>query len=169
MQLTFFSKSIIDGTTISSGGTESPRSPARCFVFVILSLLFLAACTFTPRVSVWDAPKRFTQNQVFNAGLQAGAQLGWQLTSSSKDAGTMSFRSPLGMQELVLSATVKTASKNKVQVSTTAHISTDPKGVMFAAGTGQHEIYINNFHEMLFRNLGITNTSEQNISIQALQ
>lgn len=81
----------------------------------------------------------------------------------------MSFHNPMGVQELVFSASVRSEGK-MVRVTTTAHIAmARSTPVMAAPAQGQHEIYIKNFHTMLFRNLGITTDSEQNVTVEVLK
>jgi len=126
-------------------------------VSLILATL-LTACAILPRMSVWEAPKRFSEKEVFSAAIQAGAQQGMQLSASDRESGTISFRKSVGKVEMILSVRVKSLG-GRVQVHTTA---TSGGGL---AIRGLHEEFIHNFHVFLFRNLGVTNASEEQVNI----
>jgi len=131
------------------------------YASVITILITLLSCAVTPRVSVWQSPKRFTQKTVFNAALQAGSDQGMQLAASDRESGTMSFRKLVGKGEMILSVKIQNV-HGVVKVLTTASYGGR------AAIRGLHEEFLNNFHVFLFRNLGISDTSEKNISIEEL-
>ena len=65
-------------------------------IFAVFFLVFISACSISPRTSIWNSPQRFTKSQVFNAGLQAGMQNGMQNTASDRESGTMSFTKSIG-------------------------------------------------------------------------
>jgi hypothetical protein len=125
-------------------------------------LFTLLSCAVTPRVSTWQSPKRFMQKDVFNAALQAGRDQGLQLAGSDQEAGNLSFHRKFESGEMVLSVTVRDIN-GIVQVRTTA------LGREGAAKPGLEEETINNFHGSLFKNLGISSTSEQNVIIDKLR
>lgn len=130
--------------------------------FVVLAAVVLSACAVMPRVSSWDGPPRFTKAEVFNAGLQAGSQSGMQTTASDRESGTMSFTKQIGKGQMILSASVTTKG-NIVQVRTTASYG---GGLALA---GLHEEIIHNFYVFLFRNLNITDPSEEKVNIELLR
>lgn len=128
----------------------------------LIGVFLLSACAVTPRVSSWDSPKRFTKAEVFNAALQAGTQYGMQATMSDRESGTMSFSRRVGDGQMVVSAQV-TDNTSLVQVRTTASFG----GRLALAG--MHEEFIRNFHKLMFRNLNITDISEQKVNVQLIQ
>lgn len=134
----------------------------RNFFVMIVAAILLCACAVTPRVSSWDSPKRFTKSQVFNASLQAGAQVGMTNTASDRESGVTSFSKQIGKGTMTLNVNI-TEDKGIIKVRTTARYGGD------LAISGLHEEVIQNFHVFLFRNLNITDKSERNIDIEQMR
>ena len=131
--------------------------------FVVLCLtLLLAACAVAPRTATWDSPKRFTKNQVFNAAMQAGAEIGMQVTSSSKEAGTISMSQRVGDGTMYLNTVIRQEG-SIVNVKTTASYGGG------LAIRGLHEEKINNLYVVMFRNLNITKQDERSVRISGLK
>lgn len=149
---------------LGTGRFASVR-PVLVHVALMIAFLFpgiiLSGCQVAPRVSMWNAPNRFTAQQVFTAAVQAGQSAGMQLSASDRESGTVSFRKMSGDVEVILNVTIKQVS-DRVHVSTTASLG----GV--AIGPLAEE-YIKNFHVFLFRALGITDAAERNIDIQQMK
>lgn len=125
-------------------------------------VMLLAACAVTPRTSTWEGPKHLTKQDVYQASLQAGTEMGWRTTASDKESGTMSFSKNVGNGQMTLNVSV-TKPKDIVNVRTTSNYG---GGLAIA---GLHEEYIKNFHVMLFRKLNITDPSQRNIAIREIQ
>ena len=128
---------------------------------VILAVV-LCGCAITPRVSTWQSPTRFDKGQVFNAALQAGGQNGMKTTASDRESGTMSFSKTIGKGDMILSVQI-VDSDGTIRVQTTANFAGD------IAIKGLHEEVIRNFHVFLFRNLGISDTSERNVVFETMK
>jgi hypothetical protein len=143
-----------------NGGDKKVRT-SLCYTGAMVILFTLLSCAVTPKISSWQSPKRFMQKDVFNAALQAGRDEGMQLAGSDQVAGTMSFHRKLESGEMVLSVTVRDIN-GIIQVRTTALGGK-------AANLALQDETINNFHGFLFRNLGISNASEQNVFIDKLK
>ena len=129
----------------------------------MVASIMLCACAITPRVSTWESSKPFTKEQVFNAGLQAGAEAGYSVTASDRDSGTMSFIRKIGEGDMILN--VRITDQNKlIRVRTTANFAGD-LGI-----AGLHEEAISNFHIFLFRTLNVAPESEMsNVKIEQLR
>lgn len=138
------------------------KHPMRNLGAWLIALFILSACAVTPRVSLWETPKRYSKSQVYNAALQAGGQTGMKTTASDRESGTMSFSKHIGKGDMILSVQI-VDKKGDIQVRTTGNYA---GGIALA---GIHEEVINNFHVMLFRNLDISENSEKNVSITQLQ
>ena len=80
----------------------------------------------------------------------------------------MSFKKPMGAQEMNLSTSIRPANE-KVQVRSTVNISQVGETMFFGAGKGQHEFYINQFHKLLFQNLGVVDPAEQSLNVEIAQ
>lgn len=94
--------------------------------------------------------------------MQAGAELGMQVVSSSKEAGTISLTQRVGDGNMNLNAVIRQEGPI-VTVKTTA---------AYGGGLairGLHEEIINNFHIVIFRNLNITKQEERLVRIDGLK
>ena len=129
---------------------------------ILIVTILLCACEMTPRVSSWESPRGFTKAQVFNASIQAGGQLSMMTAASDRESGTISFVKKVGKGEMSLNVQV-TDVNGIVKVQTTAHYG---GGVGIA---GENEEKIRDFHELLFRNLNISDPSAKNIIIEQLK
>jgi hypothetical protein len=135
---------------------------ARKLALFVCVIFFVAACAVAPRTSSWEGPKRFTKAQVFNAAMQAGAEQGMQVTSSSEAAGTISMTKRVGDGNMNLNVVIKQDGP-VVDVKTTA---------AYGGGLairGLHEEIIRNFHVFMFRNLNITKKEERLVRIDGLK
>lgn len=136
-------------------------------IAILLSVLVLEGCAQSPRLSSWDAPTRLTYKQVVDAAIRSGGEQGMQLSATDRESGNISFTQNVGVQGkfgagvMVLSVSVQKMPDKRIQVQTTANYSNiGLKGI--------HEEVINKFHAALFRNLGITSSSENNVSIKVM-
>lgn len=139
----------------------------KSFVRFILTLAaisaLLAACAVTPRVSTWASSKPFTRAQVFNAALGSGAEVGYTVTASDRESGTISLTRKIGDGNMILNARIVGDNKT-VRVQTTANFTGD------IAIAGMHEEAIRNFHIMLFRKLNVdVGTELNNVRVEQLR
>jgi len=139
-------------------GLFYPTKMGLCF---LLSLFIIGGCAIAPRVGLWDAPKRFTKNEVFGAVVQAGLDHGLHLTTKDKDLGIVAFRFRAGKAEGSLNFQLKEeAGQIKVRTSTVYG------GDIAIAGELENNIRI--IHKSIFSNLNITDPLEKNVKIEIL-
>lgn len=134
----------------------------RIAVLSYFLMFFVVGCAFSPRVSTWESPERFTKEVVFKAAHQAGTQNGWEVAGFDREAGTMSFLQRFGKEQMAFNVLILEQG-GRIVVRTTANWG---GGLAIA---GHHEEFIHNFHVLLFRNLNISGASERNVKIEELR
>lgn len=127
-------------------------------IIVLFASVFLVACAIAPRTSDWTSPKKFTQAQVFNAAVSAGAEMGYSATSIDRTTYNLTLTRAFADKTMTLMVRVRDQA-GKMNVASIVSFN----DVAFA---GAFEETIKNFHAALFRNLNIDQSELNNVIIQ---
>ncbi|MFH0340965.1 MAG: hypothetical protein ACHBNF_02315 [Chromatiales bacterium] len=149
---------------------------ARLRVLVLLSVLVAGlvlvtggCATASARLYQWRAPQGFTAQQVFDASLRAGTSLGMQSSAADRQSGVLSFNGPRGVGQRSLSVTVRPDGAVIVVDAIGRYHAKHPFVVLATMEGSDDEDTVKAFHAALFRNLGVTDTTETNVTVKAAQ
>lgn len=148
----------------------SARLRARVLLCALATGLVLVTngCAMTPAsIYQWRAPQRFTAQQVFDASLRAGTSLGMQSSAADRQSGVLSFNGPRGVGQRSLSVTVRPDGAVIVVDAIGRYHAKHPFVVLATMEGSDDEDTVKAFHAALFRNLGVTDTTETNVIIEA--
>ena len=130
-------------------------------VVLIACLVVLAGCAVAPRVGLWEAPKRYTKNDVFNAIVLAGVDHGLHLTIKDKDLGIVSFWFRAGDGEGALNFQLSEEAGQIVVRTSSAY-----GGILAIAGELENNIRI--IYKSIYEKLNINDVAEKNLQIKIL-
>jgi hypothetical protein len=148
---------------------KTPSPPALVSLLLVsVFVLSLLGCAGTPKVSQWNAPRGLSDDQIFNAALRATADNGFTVVSSDRSAGLISAKKQTYAGDKMAERRMNIEVRD---VGGTPSVTTNVLGSDFGIiegtlGGAVHEEITHNFYVYLFRELGISNPSEQQVSIE---
>ncbi len=127
-------------------------------IIVLFTSAFLAACAIAPRTSDWASPKKFTQEQVFNAAVSTASDMGYSATSIDRGTNSLALAKHQAGTNMTMNVQVKIIG----DVLHVTSLASYPEGTFPAV----YDETIKNFHAALFRNLNIDKSELNNVTVQ---